>query len=81
MSCSFFYTISNPALIFKVNEKTVALTGLSANELIGKHRLEVFHSQPSPPDEYSNRLMLAPPPEGGLMLQEEFNVTSMQEST
>ncbi len=67
MSClSLFSTISDSAMILdlenhilEVNEKTVFLTGLSANELIGKHCHEVFHSQSSPPDECPCKLMLA----------------------
>ena len=67
MSCpSLFNAISEPAMILdlencilEVNEKTIAVTGLSANELIGRRCHEVFHGQSSPPSECPYKTMLA----------------------
>ncbi len=53
---AIFNAIDSPAMILdlqqrilEVNEKTIEITGLSAEELIGRHCYEVFHGQQRPP--------------------------------
>ena len=86
MSCPpLLNAISDPAMILdlenhilEVNEKTVAVTGLSVDELIGKRCHEVFHGQPCPPAECPYKpMLLSNTPQSCPMVLKKPNVTYM----
>ncbi len=54
---AIFNAIDDPAIILDlefrilaVNEKTITITGISSDELIGRNCYEIFHKRPSPPE-------------------------------
>ncbi len=86
MNCpSLFNAIRDPAMILDrdncildVNEKTVEVTGVSANELVGKRCYEVFHGQLCPPAKCPHRSMLtSDTPQSYPMEAETCNMTFM----
>ncbi len=86
MSCpSLFNAISDPAMILdlnyrilEVNKKTVTVTGLPENELIGKRCHEIFHGLSCPPDVCPYKPMLASAiPKSCPMVVERVNETHM----